>query len=95
MIHLLLLYISRKKADYAPKQWHPPVELSALEQSIVKRIRRAKLFTFLRKVRHELFDEAFQEELAKLYAAQTFMSSPGISSTTGIDHHPTSLHWCF
>lgn len=36
----------------------------------MKRIRRAKLFTFLRKVRHELFDEAFQEELAKLYAAQ-------------------------
>lgn len=31
------------------------------------RIRRAKLFLFLRRRRHELFDEAFQAELASLY----------------------------
>ncbi len=50
-----------------PRLWQPPVELSAQEEMIVKRIRRAKLFTFLRRVRHLLFDEQFQSELACLY----------------------------
>ena len=52
-----------------PPPWSPPVELSSAEQTIVKRIRRAKLFVFLREWRHELFDAAFQEELAAPYAA--------------------------
>ncbi|MBW4425610.1 MAG: IS1182 family transposase [Nostoc desertorum CM1-VF14] len=51
-----------------PENWNPPIELSAAEQSIVKRIKRAKLFTFLRQYRHQLFDEKFQKELSKLYA---------------------------
>lgn len=50
-----------------PRLWNPPVALSATEQKVVKRIKRAKLFTFLRQVRHELFDEAFQGELATIY----------------------------
>ncbi len=50
-----------------PTFWQPPVEPSAGEQTIIKRIRRAKLFVFLRQHRHELFDETFQEELAGLY----------------------------
>lgn len=50
-----------------PGYWHPPIELSAQEQSIVKRIKRAKLFTFLRQYRHQIFDDEFQEELNKLY----------------------------
>src|SRR6266852_3574908 len=50
-----------------PVQWEPPIELSATEQVIIKRIRRAKLFIFLREHRHEVFDPAFQEELANLY----------------------------
>src|SRR6266851_8742010 len=50
-----------------PLLWQPPVELSAQEEQIVKRIRKAKLFLFLRQHRHELFDETFQEELASLY----------------------------
>lgn len=50
-----------------PTQWKPSIELSASEQVIVKRIRRAKLFIFLREHRHEVFDAAFQEELASLY----------------------------
>src|ERR1051326_8217713 len=37
-----------------PLPWHPPVELSEQEAQIVKRIRRAKLFVFLRSHRHEL-----------------------------------------
>jgi len=51
-----------------PPSWHPPVELSAVEQTIVKRIRRARLFIFLRLHRHELFDDTFQTELAATYA---------------------------
>jgi transposase-like protein DUF772 len=50
-----------------PSQWHPPVELSSAEQVVVARIRRAKLFTFRRRIRHELFSDALQDELATLY----------------------------
>ena len=50
-----------------PVYWRPPIELSATEQTIIKRIRRAKLFVFLRQHRHEVLDEAFQQELANLY----------------------------
>jgi Transposase DDE domain/Transposase domain (DUF772) len=50
-----------------PSSWQPPVVLSAQEEPIVQRIRRAKLFVFLRSHRQELFDESFQQELATLY----------------------------
>ncbi len=51
-----------------PGVWLPPVEASPAEQLVMKRVRRAKLFVFLREHRHELFDEAFQGELAGMYA---------------------------
>jgi transposase len=50
-----------------PFDWRPPVALSEREEHIVQRIRRAKLFVFLRHHRHELFDRTFQQELANLY----------------------------
>ena len=50
-----------------PSPWQPPVALSEQEEQIVKRIRKAKLFVFLRQHRHEVFDDAFQQELASLY----------------------------
>jgi hypothetical protein len=50
-----------------PPVWQPPLALSATEQTIVKRIKRAKLFVFLRQHRHTLFDAAFQAELATIY----------------------------
>src|SRR5436309_13023617 len=50
-----------------PILWQPPVELSEQEEQMVKKIRKAKLFVFLRQHRHELLDEAFQQELASLY----------------------------
>ncbi len=50
-----------------PPFWHSNVPLSTHEEQIVQRIRRAKLFVFLRHHRHDLFDEAFQQELATLY----------------------------
>jgi len=50
-----------------PVVWRPPVEPSPAEQAVIKAVRRAKLFVFLREHRHELFDERFQAELAETY----------------------------
>jgi hypothetical protein len=52
-----------------PAVWQPPVALSPAEATIVRSARRAKLFVFLREQRHVIFDTAFQEELAGMYAA--------------------------
>ena len=52
-----------------PVLWQPSVELSMQEEHIVKRIRKAKLFVFLRKQRHNLLNEGFQQELSGLYRA--------------------------
>lgn len=51
-----------------PLSWHPPVEPSPAEQTTITRVKHAKLFVFLRRHRHELFNDPFQEELATLYA---------------------------
>jgi hypothetical protein len=51
-----------------PGLWNPPVTPSPAEQTVIKAVRRAKLFVFLRAHRHELFDEQFQAELAGAYA---------------------------
>ncbi len=67
-----------------PEPWNPPIDWSEKEAKIVntsigyagetpaplsvKLIKRAKLFTFLREIRHLLFDEEFQEELSRMYA---------------------------
>jgi transposase len=50
-----------------PRPWQPPQEVSPLEEQILRRIRRAKLFVYLRQQRHRIFDAAFQEELAACY----------------------------
>jgi hypothetical protein len=50
-----------------PVVWRPPVEPSPTERAVIKAVRRAKLFVFLREHRHELFDEEFQAELAETY----------------------------
>jgi IS5 family transposase len=51
-----------------PGVWQPPVEPSRLEREVIKRIKRARLFVWLREHRHELFDADFQAELAGMYA---------------------------
>jgi Transposase DDE domain/Transposase domain (DUF772) len=51
-----------------PQAWEPPVEPSPAEQAVIKAVRRARLFVFLREHRHELFDDGFQAELAAAYA---------------------------
>src|SRR5215204_3943930 len=49
-------------------RWTPPVAPTRQEQFILKRLGRVrKLLGFLRLHRHELFDDAFQEELASMY----------------------------
>ena len=47
-----------------PPVWRPPIEPSLAEQTVMRLVRRAKLFVFLGEHRHELFDEGFQAELA-------------------------------
>src|SRR4029450_5191868 len=53
-----------------PPLWYPPTDRSPAEHAIIKRIRRAKLFVFLRQHRHALFADAFQQELMRLYKDQ-------------------------
>jgi transposase len=50
-----------------PPLWHPSVDLSPAEHAIIKRIRRAKWFVFLRQHCHTLFADPFQQELLTLY----------------------------
>jgi Transposase DDE domain/Transposase domain (DUF772) len=47
--------------------WSPPVETSDAEERILSRCKKAKLFVFLRRHRHELLDDAFQSELVAMY----------------------------
>lgn len=50
------------------ERWTPPVALSPQEKMLMKRLTRVrKLFGFLREHRHELFDQAFQEQLEAMY----------------------------
>src|SRR5216683_6673195 len=49
-------------------RWKPPVAPTRQEQFLLKRLDRVrKLLGFLRLHRHELFDAAFQDELASMY----------------------------
>lgn len=50
-----------------PEYWQHPVELSPAETFVMQRIKRAKLFVFLRQIHHELFDMAFEEELNHIF----------------------------
>lgn len=52
----------------AIKRWNPSRGLTKGEQFLLKQVRRTrKLFGFLREYRHEIFDDAFQFELASMY----------------------------
>lgn len=49
-------------------RWSPTVGLTAREAMLMKRLTRVRaLFGFLRTHRHELFDDAFQDELEGMY----------------------------
>src|SRR5208283_5361278 len=50
------------------QRWTPPVALSPQENMLMKRLTRVRaLFGFLRQHRHELFDDAFQDQLEGMY----------------------------
>jgi hypothetical protein len=59
-----------------PGLWHPPIKLSASEAKVNKRIKRGKLFSFLRVHRHEIFTEAFQQELSRLFKDSSMGQAP-------------------
>jgi transposase len=51
-----------------PIRWSVPTELSPEEACVAARLQRSgKFYAFLRTIRGELFDEAFQAELAAIY----------------------------
>lgn len=51
-----------------PQLWRPPIEPSPEERTVMRLVKRAKLFVFLREHRHEIFDEEFQKkELSEIY----------------------------
>lgn len=50
------------------ERWNPKQETTRQEDSLLKRLHRTrKLFGFLRRHRHELFDDGFQAELESAY----------------------------
>ncbi len=49
-------------------RWNPPTRQSKQEKVLLKRCRnKRKLFAFLREHRHEIFDDAIQDELESMY----------------------------
>jgi hypothetical protein len=51
-----------------PIRWQVPPELSSEETQVAAKLRRiGKFYVFLRQIRAELFDEAFEAELATAY----------------------------
>jgi hypothetical protein len=59
-----------------PSIWHPPIELSSLEQTIIARMKRAKLFVFLGSLTETLsLMTLSSRELAALSAPSLSFSS--------------------
>lgn len=59
-----------------PPNWRPPIELSPEEERVMTRIKKAKLFIFLRHNRHHLFNEELQLELATIFKDSTVGQCP-------------------
>ncbi len=54
--------------DVAMERWSPKRETTRQEEFLLKRLHRTrKLFGFLRRHRHEVFDDEFQTELESMY----------------------------
>lgn len=75
-----------------PVIWKPEVSLNPQEERIVNKVRKAKLFVFLRQHRHELFDDAFQEELANLYRKAERGHPPVAPAMLAAFAHSGSIH---
>ncbi len=54
--------------EVAMERWRPSVMVTKQEQFLLKRLeKKRKLFGFLRRHRHEIFDDEFQAELEAMY----------------------------
>jgi hypothetical protein len=88
---------SHKRNDqeqtYATSPVEAPVALTQQEEHMVKKIRKAKLFVFLRQHRHELFDEAFRGASWQACIAQHIEGTHRFPSDPGFDTPPGSVHW--
>jgi hypothetical protein len=88
--------------------WSVPTELSPTEKRVADRIRRSsRFFLFLREIRHELFDDAFQRELVALYAPRgqdpvppallamvtLLQAYTGVSDAAAVDAAEMDLRW--
>ena len=61
-----------------PRRWQVPIELSPEEARVAAVLHRTgKFYVFLRTVRAELFDDAFQTELAAVYQPRGTAPLPG------------------
>lgn len=81
--------------------WTPPVALSPAEERVLRCCTKRPIFRFLRAIRHELFDDAFQRELATMYDGGRRGRSPeppraarhgeGVGDSRHGDNAPISL----
>ncbi|MEH2075660.1 MAG: hypothetical protein V7K57_14910 [Nostoc sp.] len=77
-----------------PEYWHPPRELNASEEKIVKRIKRAKLFTFIGRwqgkqaryvgCRKNLFDLRRTAVVYNLHVLATIFTSSTDATTASL-----------
>jgi len=67
--------------------WSPPVETSEAEERRLSRCKKAKLFVFLRRRRHELFDDEFQRELRRCIPSARAATREFDLVSVPIDHH--------
>ena len=75
-----------------PELWQPPVECSPAEQKIITRIRRAKLFVFLRQYRHEIFDAGLSSRTGARLRRPPARSTADTASPIGAGHDSASLY---
>src|SRR5512144_2987760 len=74
----MIASLAELNSMWTPPLWSPPQDLSPTEEKIAARAaKKKKLFVFLRAIRTELFEPAFQEELAGMYR-QTGAGKPPV-----------------
>ncbi len=70
--HSAMIFCSPRElvlaTEVAMERWRPSVIVTKQEQFLLKRLeKKRRLFGFLRRHRHEIFDEEFQAELEAMY----------------------------
>jgi len=88
--------------------WNVPDKLTPNEKKLVARMRRkSRFYVFLREIRGQLFDDAFQSELAKAYAPRgqdpvppallamvcLLQAYTGVSDAEAVDEAEMDMRW--